>query len=234
MPLMMRLRMGKFCGIGRRAHGEFRDDAGPLAAISAASFRFSEGYTRSTPQPSTATVLPPAAERALVGRRVDAARHPAHDGQAGAGQVRRQPLGDRQSVGRRPARSDDSQHQGIQQLDTAARKQHDRRIEDLAQQRRVARIAIASPATAPDSQHLLLLRRGVLERAAAGDALRHAAPLMPLASSSVRDARNTACGVRNRSSSFPAVRAPRPGTSLRASQSSSSSRVSGEAIIWST
>ena len=37
------------------------------------------------------------------------------------------------------------------------------------------------------------------------------APLTPAASSSVREARITACGVRNRAISLPAFRAPRPG-----------------------
>ena len=44
------------------------------------------------------------------------------------------------------------------------------------------------------------------------------APLTPAASSSVREARKMAAGVRNRSSSLPAPLAPSPGTSCNASQ----------------
>ena len=44
------------------------------------------------------------------------------------------------------------------------------------------------------------------------------APLTPAASSSVREARKMACGVRKRSSSFADVLAPRPGISFSASQ----------------
>jgi hypothetical protein len=43
-------------------------------------------------------------------------------------------------------------------------------------------------------------------------------PLTPAPSSSVRDARKMACGVRKRSSSFPEVLVPRPGISFNASQ----------------
>jgi hypothetical protein len=51
------------------------------------------------------------------------------------------------------------------------------------------------------------------------------APLAPADSSSVREARKIACGVRRRSSRRPAVRFPRPGTSRNASQYNSSSRL---------
>ena len=52
--------------------------------------------------------------------------------------------------------------------------------------------------SAPYSGISLLLVDGVVERAAAGDALGHA-PARPCASSSDREARKTACGVRKRS-----------------------------------
>ena len=44
------------------------------------------------------------------------------------------------------------------------------------------------------------------------------APLTPVPSSSVREARKMACGLRNRSSSRLEVRVPSPETSFRASQ----------------
>ncbi len=64
MPLMMRLRMGKFCGKATVPMGN-SETMSPFTASSAASLRFSEGYTTSTPQPSTAMVSPPAASAPL-------------------------------------------------------------------------------------------------------------------------------------------------------------------------
>src|SRR5271163_4655080 len=57
-------------------------------------------------------------------------------------------------------------------------------------------------------------------------------PDRPLASSSEREARNIACGVRNWMSIWPALREPRPGIRRRASQCSSSSLVNAGANYY--
>ena len=87
----------------------------------------------STPQPSTATVSPPAASAPLCAAVSMPRAMPLDDRQSGVGQVRREPLRHRNSVRRRTARADHAQRQRLQQFDASPREQHDRRIEDLAQ-----------------------------------------------------------------------------------------------------
>ncbi len=80
----------------------------PLAAISAASFLFSEGYTTSTPHPRTAIVAPSRGEAGLVGSGIDAARHAGRDGEPGASQIARKAFGGGNSVGSGMAGSHDA------------------------------------------------------------------------------------------------------------------------------
>ena len=85
-----------------------------------------------------------------------------------------QPFADRQAVRSGAACADNTEQQRFQQLDASAEKQRHRRVEDLAQQRRVPRVGERNQLRA-GLPHLLLLHHRVFERAAAGDALGHAA-----------------------------------------------------------
>jgi hypothetical protein len=105
---------------------------------------------------------------------VDAARHAADDGESGARQVRGQPFGGGQAIGRGPPRADHGEVEGLQQFQASAGKQQNGRIEDLAQQGRIARVA-AHDGDCAALGHFALLVEGVLEGAAAGDALGHRA-----------------------------------------------------------
>lgn len=58
MPLMMRLRFGKFCGAANVPTGNSAIRAPPKERICSASHVFSFGYETSTPVPNTATVFP--------------------------------------------------------------------------------------------------------------------------------------------------------------------------------
>ena len=107
-----------------------------------------------------------------MGRGIDAASHAADDGQTGVRQVGREPLGDSQAVGRGAARPHHAERDRLQQFHTPARVQQNRRIEDLAQRLRIARVAHGDH-HGSGLRHLLLLRHGVFKRAAAGDGLRH-------------------------------------------------------------
>src|ERR1039457_2438485 len=118
--------------------------------------------------------VPAASQRAFVGGGIDAARHPADDGETGVRQVPRQALGHCQAVGRRTPRPHYPQADGLQQLDAPAGEQQYRRIEDLAQRLRIARIADGDRHGGA-LRHLLVLRGGVFKGASAGDGLRHGA-----------------------------------------------------------
>src|SRR5262249_24116807 len=94
------------------------------------------------------------------------------DGKPGVRQITRQSFRRGESVGSRTARADHSKSERSQQLDAAARIEQDRRIENLAEQSRVTRVAQRYQRRAR-FVHLLLLCDGVLERAATGDVLGH-------------------------------------------------------------
>jgi len=58
IPLMLRLRIGKFCGAGKVLTGNSEINAPPDATICSDNRVFSFGYGTSIPVPSTATVHP--------------------------------------------------------------------------------------------------------------------------------------------------------------------------------
>ena len=87
-------------------------------------------------------------------------------------QIARQPFRHCDAVGRGPARTDHSQHERLQKFHFSANEEQDRRIEDLAQRLRVARIANRDQLS-PRLHHLFLLHRGVFKGASAGNGLRH-------------------------------------------------------------
>src|ERR1700732_2354914 len=91
MPLMIRLRMGKFCGAGKVPTGNSEISAPPRATICSASRMFSLGYLMSIPVPRTATVFPLAAMAPRRG--IDAARHATDDHRSASGEGSRQALG---------------------------------------------------------------------------------------------------------------------------------------------
>jgi len=109
-----------------------------------------------------------------VGSGVDAAGHSANDGKAGPSEVAGEAVGRRQTIGGGPPRADDTQHQRAQQLDATASEQRERRVEDLTKGLRIARVREGDELRAALT-HLLLLEDGLVESAAARDALRHAA-----------------------------------------------------------
>jgi hypothetical protein len=109
-------------------------------------------------------------KRAFVRGGIDAACHAADDGESGARQVGGQPFGNRQAIGRGPPGADHGEVEGLQEFQASSGKQQNGRIEDLAQQGRIARVAARDHDGAAFG-HFALLVEGILERAAAGDAL---------------------------------------------------------------
>jgi hypothetical protein len=83
----------------------------------------------------------PSAARRLCGRGIDAAGHAGNDGDAGAGQVAREPFGGRHSVRRGMAGADHADADRGQQFGAPAGEQDRGRIEDAAQQFGIARVA---------------------------------------------------------------------------------------------
>ena len=179
--------------------------------------RFSDGIDDIDAAAEHRDGIAAAGERALVGGGIDAARHAADDGESGVGEVAGEAFGDGEAVGRGTAGADDAEADGLQQFDASAGEEQDGRIEDLAQRLGIARIADGDgdgAATAPFSP--AGWRR--LRRCSRWRWIGRWRRETPAPSSSVREARKMACGVRKRSSSFPEVLEPRPGTSFSASQ----------------
>jgi len=101
MPLMMRLRFGKFCGAANVPTGNSAIRAPPKERICSASHVFSFGYETSTPVPNTATVFPFRRDHSAVCGGVHAASHATDDHQSVRREINRQALRHSRTVKRR-------------------------------------------------------------------------------------------------------------------------------------
>ena len=109
------------------------------------------------PQPSTATVRPPAVQRPLVRGGVDAVRHAADDDGAPLGQAPGQPAGERPPLRGGAAAADDRHDRAVGEaasasLDLAAREEPERRVVELVEPPRVAGVGgadVRDPARLP-------------------------------------------------------------------------------------
>jgi hypothetical protein len=139
MPEMMRLRMGKFCGPRKGAHGEFGNNC-------AAFFHLREDFLVLF----GINYIDPAAEDAdrRAGRRsqgslvragIDPTRQAADDHQAAIGQILGQLLRHLIPIGRRTTRTHDRNQMAIEKFNVSADIEERRRVVNLAQALRVLR-----------------------------------------------------------------------------------------------
>ena len=105
---MIRLRFGKRASASGAWPGGASEITAPRREDLAVEARARwPDRRRRRPPPRTASVIPPAGERAAMGRGVDPARHPADHHQARRGEQPAELLGDPEPVRARPARADD-------------------------------------------------------------------------------------------------------------------------------
>src|ERR1700675_3804632 len=150
IPLIIRLRMGKFCGAGKVPTGNSEISAPPRATICSASRVFSLGYMTSIPVPRAATVFPLAA----MAPRCDAVSMPRAMPlmitSPRAARVNRQALGHAAAVRCRMS-SPHHHDSGLgQHLNIPFHEEDHRWVVDFLQPRRVFRIAERNN-LAPDS-----------------------------------------------------------------------------------
>ena len=106
-PLMIRFRRGNVPRLGAVSGGNSLITAPPCATIARASPRWAAGYRRRWPPPITATVVPPARTRRVVGGRVDPEREARHHGRPEQRDRVRDAGARLATHGRRPARTHD-------------------------------------------------------------------------------------------------------------------------------
>ena len=136
MPLMMRLRMGKFCGAAKVFMGNSEIRAPPRASICSVIRRIFLGINNVHASAENGHRLPFRIDGAAVGCGVDAASQAAENDQSTVGQIAGQALCHPQSVGRGMASAHDRDSRLANRVHIAAYIKDERRIVNLLQLRR--------------------------------------------------------------------------------------------------
>jgi hypothetical protein len=170
MPLMMRLRMGKFCGAGEVPTGNSVISAPPSYNLFGEP-RIFFGIHDVDSGAEDGDRLSLGRHRAAMRRSIDTARQTADNHQAASGEVGGEALGHAAAVGRGMTRSDHRNAGLRQHFDASLDEQDYRWIVNLLQPRRIFGIAEANNSRARLGRlHAFLLRQ--FERLARGDRLR--------------------------------------------------------------
>ena len=142
MPETIRLRRGK-CGASGPAPIGSSETTAPRsrARISRTTGAWRAGYTRSTPEPRTATVRPPAASAARWAADVDAVGEPADHGRPAPGEPARERPGHADAVVARLPGPDHGDGPVVGLVQPAEHPEERGRVVDLAEPRRVLGVA---------------------------------------------------------------------------------------------